>query len=151
MEPKAIVQILWAGTAFVAAVTALWLVYRAVTHAMATDFSFKEWIDDIASVNFRMTVALGLFAVTILVLLAGVVVNAGGVFRAELDADIIQLILLAEFGAMGWDVIGFIGKRVTYKPGAPDSRPDPEPAAPTEEEPPLALSRNVTDFTPRKK
>ena len=153
MTPGAVVRILWSGTAFIAAVIVLWLTYRAVSHAVNTKFSFKEWIDDLASVNFRMVVALGLFAVTVLVLLAGVVINAGGMFRADLDPQIVQLILLAEFGAMGWDVIGFIGKRVTYKPGAPDSRRPADPPEEPEPEPDVQplTSRNQTDFTPRPK
>lgn len=146
---------------FVFAVTLLWLAYRAVHHAIATKFSFKDWVNDLASVNTRMTVALALFTITILVLLAAVVINAGGVFRADLDESTIRYILLAEMGAMGWDVIGFIGKRATFRPGAPDDRddepppPDPAPAAPAPLMSPVRpttlkpTSPNEQQFSPR--
>lgn len=142
-------------TMFVVAVTVLWLLYTAIHHAKATSWSFKDWVSDLASVNTRMTVALGLFVTTIIVLLAAVVINAGGVFRADLDKETIRYILLAEFGAMGWDVIGFIGKRVTYKPGSPDDRGDSAPPPPTPPVPPVTpqpdqlISPNLTNFTPR--
>lgn len=144
---------------FVFAVTILWLVYRGIKHAADTHWSFKYWVEDLASVNTRMSIALGLFTLTILVLLGAVVINAGGVFRADLDHETIRLILLAEFGAMGWDVIGFIGKRVTYKPGAPDSQPDAPAPVPDATVPPVqplvskpvvtTASANQQSFTPR--
>lgn len=160
MNPKVIIQLLWSLTAFIAAVTVLWVVYRIVHHAIAVKFSFKDWVDDLSSVNTRMTVALGLFVLTIIVLLAAVVVNAGGVFRADLDKETIRYILLAEFGAMGWDVVGFIGKRVTFKPGSPDDTrnqdppppvvpPAGQPVIPVAPQPDQLISSNLTNFTPR--
>ena len=114
-----ILKLIGSLSLFIATVTGSWLVYRIVKHAHERRFSLKWWVNDLASVNFRMVVALGLFAITILVLLIGTVVDAGGLFRADFDEDIVRLILIAEFGAMGWDVLAFLGKRFTYKGTTP--------------------------------
>lgn len=110
------VQLLWFVVCFTAATIGVWVIYRGIRKVTDPLFSFSLFLADLPSVNFRIFVGVCLAAVVVLTLLAGTVINAGQLFNAQFDKDLVELLLWFVWGLAGLDTFAFIGKRATHKP-----------------------------------
>lgn len=134
---------IWAATALVATTTLCWIIYRTAK-AVSEGHSFIDFLIRLPRVNFLAVVGAGLAVIVTMTLLAGAVINAGTIFRVQFDYKLIDKIIYLVLAISGLDVIGFIGKRVTFKHGAPDSDRPPTPRKRRKRRPPPVASAGST-------